>query len=183
MKRSLACLGQSVGEAITRSKKPRLAKSKANTRLSRYYSTNRYTKTRIVKIAKPIAKPTAKPTWVSASHLYNYMMKDPIIDWFKLEDQSNFTHDTVSTPRNNKKSTFDFTEFIMQKGVEFEKELVKYINDNKIPVVYVSDLITDEHLLKKFVILLSPNNNCLCLYASFKLLLLTAFCNSGIYSG
>ena len=37
-----------------------------------------------------------------------------------------------------------FKSFIMEKGVEFEKKIVDYIHNNKVPVVKVSEYITDE---------------------------------------
>jgi hypothetical protein len=80
---------------------------------------------------------------VSASHLYNYMINDSLVDWLKLGNcQGN-----QKTFKSND-SFCGFTEFIMNKGVEFEKEIIKYIHENKIPVVNVSEYITEESLNK-----------------------------------
>ena len=82
---------------------------------------------------------------VSASHLYNYMINDSLVDWLKFGNyqgtQKTFTQKTFTND-----SSCGFTEFIMNKGVEFEKEIIKYINQNKIPVVSVSEYITEDSL-------------------------------------
>ena len=78
---------------------------------------------------------------VSASHLYNYMINDSLVDWLKF---GNYQGTQKTFTRND--SSCGFTEFIMNKGVEFEKEIIKYINQNKIPVVSVSEYITEDSL-------------------------------------
>jgi hypothetical protein len=71
------------------------------------------------------------------------MINDSLVDWLKLGNcQGN-----QKTFKSND-SFCGFTEFIMNKGVEFEKEIIKYIHENKIPVVNVSEYITEESLNK-----------------------------------
>ena len=79
---------------------------------------------------------------VSASSLYHYMMKDPLIDWLTLKTRSG----TRSTPVYSLSGTFN--EFITERGVEFEKELVRYIDQNRIPVKTVSSYINQDTLQK-----------------------------------
>jgi len=79
---------------------------------------------------------------ISASHLYNYMKKDPLVDWLKLRKRRGTRMSPTYTKANG------FTEFIMKRGVEFEKKIVEFIDMNKIPVVKVSDYITPESLKK-----------------------------------
>ena len=79
---------------------------------------------------------------VSASNLYNYMIKDPLIDWLKLSNRSG----TRFSPCYGISGTFN--EFITGRGLEFEKELVQYIDQHRIPVKYVSSYINEETLQK-----------------------------------
>ena len=114
-KRTLSCVSDN-----TRSKKPRLIYEKQTS----------------------INEQLPSLEMVSASHLYNYMMQDPLVDWLKL-----------SSRRGTRKSpaythAYGFTEFIMNRGVEFESELIKYINQDRIPVISVSEYITEESLCK-----------------------------------
>jgi hypothetical protein len=76
--------------------------------------------------------------WVSATHIYNYMSKDPLVDWLKLRARRG-TRTTSQYTRAK-----GFTEFIMNRGVEFESELIKYINLHIVDVVSVAEKITDE---------------------------------------
>lgn len=74
-----------------------------------------------------------KKIWVAATHTRNYMIKDPLVDWLKLINRRG----TRNTPVYQKAE--GFTKFIMNKGVEFEGELVRYINHYKLPIVTVSE--------------------------------------------
>jgi hypothetical protein len=112
-KRTLSCVADN-----TRSKKPRLCNG-------------------IVDNAK---EKSTTMDMVSASHLYNYMMNDPLVDWLKLRNRRGTRKSPVYTQSEG------FTEFIMNRGVEFECELIKYINNNKVPVTSVSEYITEESL-------------------------------------
>jgi hypothetical protein len=82
-------------------------------------------------------KKTEEKLWVSATHTRNYMLNDTLVDWIKNGNN-----------RPNRKQNCDFVNFIMKKGIEFEKELVKYINKNILPVITVSEFITDESVKK-----------------------------------
>ena len=75
---------------------------------------------------------------VSASHLYNFMVDDCLVDWLKLKARRGTRKSPVYGNNN------DFSSFIMNKGVEFENELVKFIDNTIIPVSTVSQYLTDE---------------------------------------
>lgn len=68
--------------------------------------------------------------WVAATHIKNYMIKDPLVDWLKI---------VKHTGKGKKKEFTGFLEYIVNKGNDFEENLVKYINDNIFPVVKVAD--------------------------------------------
>lgn len=72
--------------------------------------------------------------WVSATQTRNYMIRDPLVDWLKLTKKTS----------QYRSSSNEFYEFIMERGNEFEEKLVEYIHEHKIPVVSVSDKITDK---------------------------------------
>lgn len=75
---------------------------------------------------------------VSATHVHNFMVNDTLTDWLKYRSRRG----TRSTPIYSHSS--GFTEFILRRGIEFEREIVKYINNNCVSVVTVSEYITDE---------------------------------------
>jgi hypothetical protein len=64
------------------------------------------------------------------------MINDCLVDWLKSRSRPG----TRLSPMYNQNN---FTEFIMKKGIEFEKELIKYIDTQIIPVVTVDNYITD----------------------------------------
>jgi hypothetical protein len=115
---------------------------------TRSYVAN-FTRSKCPKLTEPLGykKNTLEP--ISATHLYNYMNNDSLIDWLKLPKNKN-----KNKNKNNNKKKFpytgsgNFSDFIMERGIEFESNLVKYINDNRVPVVTVSSVITPDSLLK-----------------------------------
>jgi hypothetical protein len=77
--------------------------------------------------------------YISATNTKNFMLKDTLVDWLKEHgSHSNRLYEGGK----------DFSNFIMDRGIEFETELVKYINKFKIPVVTVSEYITNESINK-----------------------------------
>ena len=91
------------------------------------------TRSKKPKICKPLFKCN---NYISATRVKNFMLNDTLVDWL-------YEHKNVGNSIAN-----GFDSFIINKGVEFEKELIKYIIRNKAPVVYVSDKITDESVQK-----------------------------------
>ena len=69
-------------------------------------------------------------TWVSATSTYNYMMKDPLLDWLKFHHSpiktSSYKKVINESPDDNK-STNNFTSYIKQQGNIFEKKVMKLI--------------------------------------------------------
>jgi hypothetical protein len=66
------------------------------------------------------------------------MINDPLVDWLKTRSRRGTRTTSIYS------SNPGFTDFIMERGVEFESELVKYLNTSRAPIVKVSDFITDE---------------------------------------
>ena len=95
-----------------------------------------YTRSKKPRFTEPI--PIIPKPMVSASHLHNFMINDSLVDWLKLKTRPGTRFSPAYIQQNG------FSSFIMNKGVEFESKLVKYINTNRIPVISVSEYITDE---------------------------------------
>jgi len=74
--------------------------------------------------------------WVSATKTRNFMLKDCLVDWLKLVKNKG-KNKGKNNMRNNEFT--GFSRFIIDKGNEFEDELVKYIDTNIFPVVKVAD--------------------------------------------
>ena len=72
---------------------------------------------------------------VSASHIYNFMINDHLVDWLKIYRRDLCFKD-------------EFTDYICKKGIEFEQKLIEYINNNKIQTQFISQYITDESCSK-----------------------------------
>lgn len=87
---------------------------------------------------RPLLVPPYVPSprqyfWVSGTDVRNYILNDPLVDWLKL------THGKNIEQKND-----PFLDFIMKTGNEFENRIVSYINENKIPVISVSNKITNK---------------------------------------
>lgn len=112
-----------------------------------YENIANFTRSKKPKLYPPLEYISTK-SWVSATHIRNYIVKDPIIDWLECHSYKLNNADYNSNNFDNNNTTNDFTSFIMQKGNEFEKELVNYINEKKMTVQTVSDVITEESVAK-----------------------------------
>lgn len=84
-----------------------------------------------------VVKQRQKPYVVSASSLYNYMMKDTLVDWLKYTDKKSM---------KSRSHTNQFKHHLRRQGINFEDKLVKYIHNNIFPVVTVSTEITKRTL-------------------------------------
>ena len=63
--------------------------------------------------------------WVSASATWEYMMKDPLLDWLDLYGEANgFQRDDKLGSHDPRT---DFSTFIMEKGRRFEEAVVEYL--------------------------------------------------------
>lgn len=65
-------------------------------------------------------------TWISATSTYNYLMKDPLLDWLEMYHKTSTRHGKRYSNPNN------FNEFIMKQGCVFEKEIINCLV-NKFP--------------------------------------------------
>ena len=89
---------------------------------------------------------TIKRKTVSATHLFNYMKNDAIVDWLKIKDKKNTTHTNHCSSITNIKKTQDFETFIKHRGNEFESHVVRYIDRHFHNVKFVSDRISSNSL-------------------------------------
>ena len=101
------------------------------------------TRSKKPKLKGGLNRDTKPKSWVAASHVYNYMINDPLVDWLKL----------ISTCKS--KTPPLYTNFLFNLGVKFENELVKYINDNITPVKTVSQYINAESCQKTIDLMLA----------------------------
>jgi hypothetical protein len=72
------------------------------------------------------------------------MNNDTLCDWLKVIHGSQARDRSYSGVGNNGIWSDSFNDYIINKGVEFENKIVKYIHENKVPIIKVSDFITDE---------------------------------------
>ena len=79
-----------------------------------------------------------KIQYISATHLYNYMVNNTLVDWLKYK-KINYVSDY------NKKNYFG--NFLLQKGVEFENNIINYLK-LKHEIVSVSEEINDDTVQK-----------------------------------
>lgn len=82
--------------------------------------------------------------YVTASSVYNYMVNDTIVDWLKFSSRSRIISNSSKLRNNNN----TFNNYILEKGILFEENIIKYINDNIHPIVKVSEYITAENCEK-----------------------------------
>ena len=96
-------------------------------------------------LLSPIEYICKKRQYISASKLRNFMINDHLIDYLKISKAK-----SVNITNNS-----SLTNFIINKGVEFERSVVKYINDNIYPVQTVSEYITDDSVKKTKELIMS----------------------------
>jgi hypothetical protein len=96
------------------------------------------TRSKKPRLTKCLSYESKKRKIVSATHTYNYMNKDPLVDWLKLKNKS---HGSLNSNRNNNSKNL-FKNFIRNKGINFEEKLINYIRKNIFNVVTISEKIT-----------------------------------------
>jgi hypothetical protein len=101
-----------------------------------------FTRSKKPKLIKPKSYAPVKREVVSATHVFNHVLNDPLVDWLKNLSRRGTRSSSVYTEATG------FTNFILKKGVEFESKLVEHIREEIGDVVTVSDYITNESCKK-----------------------------------
>jgi hypothetical protein len=70
--------------------------------------------------------------WVAVTKTFNYIRKDPLIDWLA-------TYKGKTTESNQ-----TFTGFLCSQGIKFENNIIKYIEENISPVLKIDSFYSDE---------------------------------------
>ena len=110
-------------------------------------SVSSYTRSKARKLMTPLSYSTQiQKDWVAASHVRNYMLNDPLVDW--LKNMKNMKNNINKARYNQNTNKNEFTNFILKRGIEFEDHIVKYINENKTEVVTISKYFTQEGVEK-----------------------------------
>ena len=113
------------------------------------------TRSKKPKLVSPLeSKKYSTESWVTATQLRNYMIQDPFLDWIKLYSNSNnrkrrredFSSLDMSNKHNHvvQKKEPGFKKFILNRGHEFEEEIMNSISD----YTHVSETINNESLRK-----------------------------------
>lgn len=82
-----------------------------------------------------------KRVWISATQTSNYMIDDTLVDWLKK-------YRSKTRVYNNLDKDTSFNNYLFECGNKFEKDVVKYLNDNSLQVVKNSEKITDSTVKK-----------------------------------
>lgn len=94
--------------------------------------------------------------WISATSLKNHMINDQLVDVLKNNDtigshvktNSGYISERKNVNKTTRERSNSFQEFIMEKGLQFENDLVTYIKNRYIDTVFVSTTIDDETVKK-----------------------------------
>jgi hypothetical protein len=81
--------------------------------------------------------------WIAATKTKNFMMKDTLSDWLTYKSKKKNSPNNNFTYYNTCNS---FQELLFRKGHEFEAQVIKYIHENKFPIVTVSSNINKDSL-------------------------------------
>lgn len=86
--------------------------------------------------------------WVSAAQTRNFMIDDPLLDWLNLYG------DAAGFPRDSDLETYDprtdFTQFIFQKGREFEAAVISHLEQSN-PIIRIAENPGDIRDLEKAI--------------------------------
>jgi hypothetical protein len=92
-----------------------------------------YTNTRSNKpeLVKGLTTDRKIRPWVSATKTFNYIRKDPLIDWLS------------TYKRKPELPSITFTNFLCQQGIKFEQNIIQYIEANISPVVKIDSYYSE----------------------------------------
>ena len=99
-----------------------------------------YTRSKRPRLTEPLSYKRRNLPWVSATATRNYMINDALVDVLKMYHKNN--HGFMGMSNNDTKHD-SLTRYLMDKGNEFEKGVVDYLNANCLKSVYVSDVINN----------------------------------------
>lgn len=97
-----------------------------------------FTRSKKPRLVEPKPYKPVKREVVSATHVFNHVLNDPLVDWLKNLSRRGTRRTSVYTEADG------FTNFILKKGIEFEEKLVQHINETVGNVVKVSEYITTD---------------------------------------
>lgn len=66
-------------------------------------------------------------SWLPATSTFNYVMKDPLLDWLKEHYLTFSTANPKFKTQEKEKSPYDFTEYILEQGKIFERKVVEML--------------------------------------------------------
>ena len=75
---------------------------------------------------------TINDEWVAATSTFNYLMKDPLLDWLKehyhsLKKKHKTYRHIINKCVEDGKSTYNFSNYMQEQGIVFEKKVMKLI--------------------------------------------------------
>lgn len=85
------------------------------------------------KSLKELQKTVDSKYWVSATGVKNWIMKDPVLDWYNtyydnIRYNEKTKKSTIKLPKSEKESESDSLSILFEKGHLFEAKVVEYIN-------------------------------------------------------
>lgn len=109
-----------------------------------------FTRSKRPKLMGPLPPQTRNMYYVSATHTRNYTRNDSLVDYLnQYKSGKKRQYKKLGSGSGGVNGGCNsFKRFIMEKGNQFESDLVSYIHNNKVPVTYVSDRINAESIAK-----------------------------------
>lgn len=93
-----------------------------------------------------VPKKPNKNIWVAATHLHNFMLNNTLVDWMELYEKQQKSKSIRNRRFKNHKGIFN--DFLKERGIQFEKKLIEYIDQHIHDVVTIGDHFTDDNVEK-----------------------------------